>query len=57
MLAFVAAFLYVSKLRTLDAYHIVVLFLLSSVAVGVHGLSHLGLERSYHYNPWNVLTR
>ena len=57
LVAFVSTFLYFSKLRTLDAYHIVVLFLLSSVAVGVHGLSHLGLERSYHYNPWNVLTR
>lgn len=55
MLAFVAVVLYFSKLRTLDAYHVVVLVLLSSVAVGVHGLSHLGLERSYHYNPLNLL--
>ena len=57
MLAFLVAFLYFSKLQTLDAYHIVVLLLLSSVAVGVHGLSHLGLERSYNYNPMNLLVR
>lgn len=57
MLGFVVTFLYFSKLQTLDAYHIVVLLLLSSVAVGVHGLSHLGLERSYNYNPMNLLVR
>lgn len=57
MLAFVTIFLYFSKLQTLDVYHIVILFLLSSVAIGVHGLSHLGLERSYNYNPMNLLIR
>ena len=57
MLAFLVTFLYFSKLQTLDAYHIVVLLLLSSVAVGVHGLSHLGLERDYGYNPMNLLVR
>ena len=57
MLAFVSVVLYFSKLRILDAYHIVVLVLLSSVAVGIHGLSHLGLERAYTYNPMNMLIR
>ena len=57
LVAFVTIFLYFSKLRVLDAYHIVVLVLLSSVAVGVHGISHLGLEREYEYNPWNLLVR
>ena len=57
MLAFVAIVIYFSKLRTLDAYHIVLLVLLSSLAVGVHGLSHLGLERAYNYSPWNMLVR
>jgi len=57
MLAFVFSLLFFSKLQTLDAYHIVVLVLLSSVAVGVHGLSHLGLESAYGFNPMNIITR
>jgi len=36
-----------SKLRTLDPYHILVLILLGSVAIGVHGLSHAALERQW----------
>ena len=39
------------KIRTLDAYALTKLFLMASIAVGVHGLSHQGLERIYNYNP------
>ena len=40
-----------SKLRTLDLYQTLMLSLLFSVAIGVHGISHLGLEKEYGYNP------
>jgi hypothetical protein len=40
-----------SQLRKLDAYHTLVLILLFSIAIGVHGISHLGLEKQYGYNP------
>ena len=30
------------------------LALLASIAVGVHGLSHLGLERIYSFNPLSM---
>jgi hypothetical protein len=30
------------------------LALLASIAVGVHGLSHLGLERVYGFNPLSM---
>jgi len=43
-----------TKLRSLDSYHILVLILLASVAVGVHGLSHAALERQYRYAPFNL---
>lgn len=43
-----------SKLRTLDSYHVLVLILLGSIAVGVHGLSHATLERQYKYVPFNL---
>jgi hypothetical protein len=40
-----------SKIRNLDAYSLAKLLLIASIAVGVHGLSHQGLERNYDYNP------
>ena len=43
-----------SKLRALDSYHILVLILLGSVALGVHGLSHAALEKQYRYVPFNL---
>ena len=39
-----------SKISKLDAYALTKLFLMASIAVGVHGLSHQGLERTYDYN-------
>ena len=43
-----------TKLRSLDSYHVLVLILLGSVAIGVHGLSHAALERQYRYVPFNL---
>ena len=43
-----------SKLRALDSYHILVLILLGSVALGVHGLSHAVLEKHYKFVPFNL---
>ncbi len=40
-----------SKIKKIDPYQSVVLSLLLSLAVGVHGLSHLGAEYIYGYNP------
>jgi hypothetical protein len=51
LLAAIAIAMNFSKLRKLDAYAVVKLFLMASIAVGVHGLSHQGLERNYDYNP------
>ena len=42
-------------LRSLDTYRILVLVLLFSAVVGIHGISHLGLERAYGYSPLNLL--
>ena len=41
-----------SRIFTLDSYRILILILLSSVAITVHGISHLGLEQIYSYSPW-----
>ena len=49
--AVIVVALNLKKIRSLDAYPLTKLFLMASIAVGVHGLSHQGLERTYNYNP------
>jgi len=39
------------RLRKLGLYEGLVLTLLFSIAVGLHGVSHIGLEKQYGYNP------
>jgi hypothetical protein len=40
-----------SKISSASSYQVIVLLLLFSIASGIHGLSHLGLENIYGYNP------
>ena len=47
--------LYTSRLKGLDTYRILVLALLFSIAVGLHGLSHAVLEKEYGYVPFYFL--
>lgn len=42
--------LYFSKLQSLDIYRILILILLLSIALGIHGISHVLLEKEYNYN-------
>ncbi len=44
-----------TKILSRDPYQIVLLLLLFSLALGVHGLSHVGLESAYNYNPLALL--
>ena len=37
--------------RALRHYELLVVVLLFSIGIGVHGLSHLGLETVYQFNP------
>jgi hypothetical protein len=47
---FLAIYLFfTNKLRNLDPYRMLVLVLLFSMTIGVHAISHLGLERAYGY--------
>ena len=39
------------SIRKMDSYKITLLILVFSIAIGVHGLSHLGLESRYSFNP------
>jgi hypothetical protein len=47
---------YSSKILSRDPYQILVLILLFSIAIGIHGLSHAGLEAIYKYNPLSLIT-
>lgn len=40
-----------SKIIQLNPYKKIILVVLFSIMIGVHGLSHLGLESTYGYNP------
>jgi hypothetical protein len=42
------------KLVSLESYKFIKLVLFLSIAAGVHGLSHLGLESVYNYNPLTI---
>ena len=49
-----AAFLFFKNyalIKNTNGLMLVALALLASIAIGIHGLSHLGLEQTYRYNP------
>jgi len=52
--AVVVAYMNVRFLSRLDPYKKVMILLVFSVAIGIHALSHLGLESVYGLNPFKV---
>lgn len=50
-------FLYInfSTIQNMDSYKKLLLLLVFSIAMGIHGLSHMGLEFIYNYNPFQFL--
>ena len=40
-----------NTIKNIDNYKKIILILLFSIAIGIHGLSHLGLEYVYNFNP------
>ena len=54
LIAFILLYKYYSQIKNLDPYKLIVIALFFSIGVGVHGLSHLGLETIYRYNPLNI---
>jgi len=43
-----------SKIINLEPFKIIVLLLFFSLVIGLHGISHLGLEALYGYNPIRI---
>jgi len=54
LVAVVLSLVYYKTLTNLDSYRFILLILAFGIIVGIHGLSHLGLEYAYGYNPWSV---
>lgn len=44
-------FKYWNLVKNLDVYRKLILLLLFAVVIGIHSLSHLGLEYIYQFNP------
>jgi hypothetical protein len=44
-------FLYYSQIKSKGVYSLLIILLLLSIASAVHGISHLGMEVVYNYNP------
>lgn len=55
LFAFIIVYNNYSKLKKLDVYKILILTLLFSISIGVHGISHLGLEKGYSFNPVTLI--
>ena len=55
LLAIIILFRNYSKISNLEPFKIIILILIFSMSIGIHGLSHLGLEKIYNYNPINLI--
>jgi hypothetical protein len=51
LIAVIVAIMNYSSLKKIGAYKSIVLLLLFSLVIGIHGLTHLGMESVYNYNP------
>lgn len=51
MLFIAMILLYINYSKIVQPYQLVCVTLLLSIAIGIHGLSHLGQEKEYGYNP------
>ena len=48
--------MYSSQSMSKDAYQLLTIILLFSIAMGIHGISHIGLEYVYNFNPMYLFT-
>jgi len=55
LVAFILLYTNYSKITRLEPYKLICLTLLLSMSIGIHGLSHLGLEKGHGYNPISLV--
>ena len=54
VIAILLVLLNFSKIIHLEPFKLIVLLLFFSLVIGIHGISHLGLETVYNYNPMHL---
>jgi hypothetical protein len=54
LFAFILLYKNYSQISELEPFNILVLTLIFSISIGIHGMSHLGLEKNYGYNPMKL---
>lgn len=54
LLALLLVVLNFYKIVRLEPFKLIVLLLFFSLVIGIHGISHLGLESLYGYNPIRI---
>lgn len=54
LIVFILLYKYFPQIKKLSPYEMIMLFTVISIGVGVHSISHLGLEKIYGYNPLNL---
>lgn len=55
LFAFVILYRNYTNIIILEPFQLIMLILLFSISIGIHSLSHLGLEKGYGYNPMHIL--
>jgi hypothetical protein len=55
LFAFIILYKNYSKIRNVEPYKLIILILFFSLGVGIHGLSHLGMEPKYNFNPVTLI--
>lgn len=40
-----------NAVKNMNTFNMLVILLLASIAIGIHGLSHQGLEKNYNFFP------
>lgn len=55
LIAIILLFKNYSIIKNIDSYKIIILILLFSLSIGIHGLSHSLLEKNYNYNLMTVI--
>ena len=51
LIALILVYMNYSSLKKMTPYNKILLFLVFSLCIGVHGISHMVLDKYYNYNP------
>lgn len=54
-ISIIFVFMNYSQLKKINTYQQIMLLLVFSLAIGIHGISHLGMEYIYGYNPFRMI--